>query len=102
MFEWQPRPDGAKVVDVIREPTSEGEPCQVHAVIEFTKDGKAVGRRKLTINPGLLDQYDFEKSEESFTALWNRIPEAVQTVKDAVRAQIPDEMLRDLWQGRKG
>lgn len=109
---WPERPDDVSVVDVVKEATSAGDPCQLHVVLDFTRGGVSVGKRKLIVNQGLLrdhlevpENWDAEKDgnyyKVKFAAMFALIPDVPQGVKDTIRSKLTDKMLKELWLGRK-
>ncbi len=111
-LDWPERPDDVTVVDVVKETTAAGEPCQLHVVLAFTRAGAPVGTRKLTVNPGFLRDHlevpqDWDAEEDGdyyqvkFAAMFALIPDVPQAVKDGIRAKLTDKMLKELWLGRK-
>ena len=97
--DWSSDPDDARLVRVDPEATGEGLPCQLHVVVEFMKGGKGIGKRKLTINSGLIGDENF--GETTFEDFWDMVPDVSQEVKDAIMAKLPKKVLQQLWLGRK-
>ncbi len=97
---FPPDPTHWNVVQIYREATNKGEPCQVHLIVDYD-NGVHIGLRKIIVNPGLLRDYGFADPEAKFLALWNLIPDVPQSVKDTIGEQIPVEMARDFWLGHK-
>lgn len=91
------RPDDCHVERVCPIATGGGELCQIQAIVVYMKRGLEVGRKPLVIEPGLLAQYDVEP--EKMAQLWDAIPSVPQSVKDAIRTQLPDQVFIDLWKG---
>ncbi len=97
---FPPDPTHWNVIQVNREATNKGLPCQVHLIVDYD-NGDHRGIRKITVNQGLLRDYGFADPEAAFLALWNIIPDVPQSVKDTIGEQIPVEMARDFWLGYK-
>lgn len=91
------RPDDAKITDIWREATSAGEPCQLHALVEFTKLGQPLGQGRIVISPGNLQRWGVENHEDKFLALWNAVPTVSENVLDTVNAQLPKEAFVEAW-----
>lgn len=102
MIEWEARPDDAKIVDIDKTYTPEGEPCQVLAKAEYTRNGEVVGSRVITIGPGWIREYfpelTDEEREERFMEVFDAIPEVPPAVLAAVTAKIPVEAFKKGWQ----
>ena len=106
---WPANPDAVSVVELSKEPTGKGLPCQVRCVLEYTREGDPLGRRSLILNPGLIRQWvdqglievpeDYEGDfvTNKFQAVWDAIPDVPEAVKASVRAQLPTAFLKTTW-----
>lgn len=83
------------VVRVEKEATGENLPCQLHVWISVSYSGGETAVVRETLNPGNLGVDKFQQA-------WDAIPDRPQTVNDAIRAKLPDQMVNRLaWAAYK-